>query len=211
MVNKMKNVMKAKISGIAPVVLVLMLTAFVSGDRLPIGAKAPMTDHEMTDVSGQTITLAQAAGENGLLVLFTANDCPWVKAWEDRYRQVAEAAKALGIGVIAVNPNEGARARGDGLDDMKKHAAAEGYTFYYALDRDHRLADAFGAERTPEVFLFDKTLTLVYAGAIDDNPRRPEAVEHPYLLDAMRAMVAGRPIPVASTKALGCAIKRVRR
>ncbi|WP_457652033.1 thioredoxin family protein [Rhodocaloribacter sp.] len=203
--------MKAKISGFAPVVLALMLAAFVSADRLPIGAKAPMTDHEMTDVSGRTITLAEAAGENGLLVLFTANGCPWVKAWEDRYLSAAEAAKALGVGVIAVNPNEAGRARGDGLDDMKKHAEARGYPFYYALDRDHRLADAFGAERTPEVFLFDKDLTLVYAGAIDDNPRRPEAVERPYLLDAMRAMVAGRPVPVASTKAIGCAIKRVRR
>ncbi len=203
--------MKAKRLRLGWAMLALTLAAFVSGDRLPIGAKAPMTDLAMTDVSGRTVTLAQAAGENGLLVLFTSNTCPWVKAWEDRYLAAAEAAKALGVGMIAVNPNEGARARADGPEAMKKHAEARGYTFYYALDRDHRLADAFGAERTPEVFLFDKNLTLVYAGAIDDNPRRPEAVEHPYLLDAMRAMVAGRPVPVASTKAIGCAIKRVRR
>lgn len=203
--------MKAKRLRLGWAMLALTLAAFVSGDRLPIGAKAPMTDLAMTDVSGRTVTLAEAAGENGLLVLFTANDCPWVKAWEGRYLAAAEAAKALGVGMIAVNPNEAGRARADGLEAMKKHAEARGYTFYYALDRDHRLADAFGAERTPEVFLFDKNLTLVYAGAIDDNPRRPEAVEHPYLLDAMRAMVAGRPVPVASTKAIGCAIKRVRR
>ncbi len=189
----------------------LMLLAFVAGDRLPIGAKAPLTHLEMTDVSGGTITLAGAAGENGLLVLFTANTCPWVKAWEDRVREAAAEAKALGVGVVAVNSNEAGRARGEGLDDMKRKAREKGYTFYYALDRDHRLADAFGAERAPEVFLFDKNLTLVYAGAIDDNPRHPEAVAHPYLLDAMRARVEGRPVPVASTKAIGCAIKRARR
>ncbi|WP_456424930.1 thioredoxin family protein [Rhodocaloribacter sp.] len=188
----------------------LMLMAFVAGDRLPIGAKAPLADLEMTDVSGRTVTLAEAAGENGLLVLFTSNTCPWVKAWEDRYLATAATAQALGVGMIAVNSNEAHRARGEGLGDMKKRAREKGYTFYYALDRDHRLADAFGAERAPEVFLFDKNLTLVYTGAIDDNPRHPDAVTHPYLLDAMRAMVEGRPVPVASTKAIGCAIKRVR-
>jgi len=176
--------------------------------KLAIGSKAPKTDLAVKDVSGKMVTLAQAAGDNGLLVIFSCNTCPWVKAWEGRYDGLAKAAKKQGIGMIALNPNEAYRSRGDSFDDMKAQAAEHKYAFPYALDKDHVLADAFGATRTPDVFLFDKNLTLVYQGAIDDNARHPESVEKHFLIDAMRAMIAGKDIQPETTKSIGCTIKR---
>ncbi len=177
--------------------------------ELEIGARAPLVDLKMRDVSGKMLSLKDVAGENGLLVIFSCNTCPWVAAWEDRYLIVAQKAKELGIGMIAVNPNEAYRDRGDGFEDMQRRAKEKGYTFPYVLDEGSKLADAFGATRTPHVFLFNKDLVLVYRGAIDDNARNPEAVKHHYLLDAMEALAAGKPIPVATTRSIGCTIKRV--
>ncbi|QXD13806.1 thioredoxin family protein [Rhodocaloribacter litoris] len=188
--------------------LLLPLPDAPAQDRLAVGSKVPLVDLPLPGVDGDTITLAAAAGENGLLVLFSSNTCPWVDAWEDRYRVVAETARSLGIGMVVVNPNAGYRDRGDGPAEMRARAEEKGYAFPYVVDPDHRLADAFGAERTPEVFLFDGTLTLVYEGAIDDSPRDPEAVQQPYLLDALHALAEGRPVPAASTRSMGCTIRR---
>src|SRR5690554_7152256 len=77
--------------------------------ELEIGAKAPLVDLKMRDVSGKMLSLKDVAGENGLLVIFSCNTCPWVAAWEDRYLIVAQKAKELGIGMIAVNSNEAYR------------------------------------------------------------------------------------------------------
>ncbi len=149
------------------IVLTIGLLAFLPvennpGDRLEIGAKAPLTDVEVTDVSGETLTLAEVAGENGLLVNFSCNTCPWVKAWEDRYNPIAELAKDNNIGVIALNPNAAIRDSGESMDDMKERAESSNYQFYYALDKQAKLAEAFGATRTPDMFLFNSDMELVY-------------------------------------------------
>jgi peroxiredoxin len=201
----MRNILLVCLAGL----LGLALTVIGPEKELEIGSKAPLVDLKMRDVSGQMLSLRDVAGQNGLLVIFSCNTCPWVAAWEDRYLIVAQKAKELGIGMIAVNPNEAYRNRGDGFEDMQKRAQEKGYTFPYVLDEGSKLADAFGATRTPHVFLFNKELVLVYRGAIDDNARNPEAVTQHYLLDAMEAMASGKPIPVATTRSIGCTIKRV--
>ncbi len=199
---------KFAIRSASMIIILGLFAAFSNGGTIPIGAKAPMTDHPVQDVSGKMVTLAQVAGENGLLVIFSCNTCPWVKAWEGRYATIAEKASAHGIGMIALNPNAAYRNRGDSLDDMKAQASDNGYRFPYALDRDSKLAEAFGATRTPDVFLFDKNLTLVYQGAIDDNARHPESVKRHFLIEAMQAMVDGKSIDPETTKSIGCTIKR---
>jgi peroxiredoxin len=201
----MRNILLVCLAGL----LGLALTVIGPEKELEIGSKAPLVDLKMRDVSGQMLSLRDVAGQNGLLVIFSCNTCPWVAAWEDRYLIVAQKAKELGIGMIAVNPNEAYRNRGDGFEDMQKRAQEKGYTFPYVLDEGSKLADAFGATRTPHVFLFNKELVLVYRGAIDDNARNPEAVTQHYLLDAMEAMASAKPIPVATTRSIGCTIKRV--
>lgn len=196
-------------AGCTAVLATFVLAAFTLAppERLEIGDAAPMTDYAMRDVTGETYTLSEVAGEKGLLVIFSCNTCPWVKAWEDRYPKLDAQAEQQGIGLITVNPNAGYRDRGESMADMKARAEASNYTFPYVLDKDAQLAEAFGATRTPDVFLFDADMTLVYQGAIDDNARNADAVEHPYLSNAMTAMVQGNPISTPVTKAFGCTIK----
>lgn len=179
-------------------------------EELEIGSKAPMTDVEVKDVSGKTLTLAGVTGKNGLLVIFSCNTCPWVKAWEDRYNPIANLAKEKRIGMIALNPNTTYRDNGDGFEDMKQRAAEQNYQFPYALDENNKLADAFGATKTPHVFLFDSNLELVYRGAIDDNAKSAENVSQQYLRDAINELAVGKEISTKTSKSLGCTIKRAR-
>jgi peroxiredoxin len=176
-------------------------------DELAIGAKAPMVDHEVEDVSGEMLSLQEVAKENGLLVNFSCNTCPWVGRWEDRYNPIAQLAEEHGIGVIALNPNTSYRDQGESMEDMKARAEKSNYQFPYALDEESKLATAFGATRTPHIYLFNKDMELVYRGAIDDNAASAEEVEEPYLKDAIKALAAGNEITPKTTKSLGCTIK----
>lgn len=176
-------------------------------DRLEIGAKAPLANVEVTDVSGEKLTLAEVAGENGLLVNFSCNTCPWVKAWEDRYNPIANLAEENDIGVIMLNPNAAIRNDGESMEDMQARAKSSNYDFYYALDEQAKLAEAFGATRTPDIFLFNSDMELVYTGAIDDNAKSAQDVEQQFLKDAIQNLVAGKEINPQTTKALGCTIK----
>lgn len=193
--------------------LTLVIMAFSANveneiKELELGVTAPMMEYKMADISGQSLSLADVKGENGTLVIFSCSTCPWVRAWEDRYLMAGELSKELGIGMIVVNPNEAIRNEGASLADMKKRAEEIGYNFPYVLDKDHQLADAFGATRTPHVYLMDKNNVLVFVGAIDDNSRDASGVENHYLADAMKALANGGTIKNAHTRALGCTIKR---
>jgi len=178
-------------------------------EQLPLGSTLPLGDVSMEDISGRNLTLNGVKGDNGLLVVFSCNTCPWVIKWEDRYPVVQEIAAANDIGMILLNPNEDYRDKGDGMDDMILHAEKAGYDLPYVLDKNHRVADAFGASRTPHVYLFDSEDKLVYVGAIDDNANSAEDVEEFYIKDAIEQLSAGQPITTASTKSIGCTIKRL--
>ncbi len=191
--------------------IVLVCSQTVMGyqtSKLSIGSKAPMIDQKVADVSGRNLTLNEVTQENGLLVVFSCNTCPWVTKWEDRYSQLSIYTKTNRIGMIALNPNEAYRQRGDGMDEMVKRVKKAAYDFPYALDKDHLIADAFGVTRTPQVFLFNNNLELVYVGAIDDNADNSDFVKENYLLDAIDQMIAGESISRKSTKSIGCTIKR---
>ncbi len=203
---------KQYLLSIVPIVLGACLLAFLPAkevlmEELPIGSKAPMADVEVQDVSGEMVTLNGAAMENGLLVNFSCNTCPWVSAWEDRYNPIAELAKENGIGVIALNPNAAIRDDGESLADMQERAKKSNYQFYYALDEGAKMAEAFGATRTPHIYLFNSDMELVYRGAIDDNAKSAKDVEQPYLKNAIKNLAAGNEINPQTTKSLGCTIK----
>lgn len=176
---------------------------------LGIGDAAPMTTVKMQGIDNKEYSIADVADENGVLVIFSCNTCPFVIAWEDRYNEVAAAAAKHNIGVIVLNSNEAKRNGADSKDAMKSHAEEVGYDgFPYVVDENHQLADAFGATRTPDIFLFDGDMQLVYKGAIDDSGGRGTMKED-YLINAMNNLVAGKPINPSHTKAIGCSIKRL--
>lgn len=176
---------------------------------LQIGSAIPLIDQSLRDISGKQVTAGTAMGTKGLLVMFSCNTCPYVMRNQARTRQLAKLAKENGIGVLLLNSNEGGRQDGDSYDDMKSYATRQGYDFYYALDAGSRLADAYGASRTPEIFLFDSGGHLKYKGAIDDNPSDASAVKRRHAQEAISEMVAGREITVKESRSVGCGIKRL--
>lgn len=187
----------------------LAFAATADVKELEIGKTGPMFDYKMTTTEGTETSLAQIKKANGTLLVFTSNTCPWVHAWENRYNEVAQMAAAANVGVVFVNPNEATRAEGESLADMRKRKQDKGYAFTYALDKDHKLADAYGATRTPHVYLLDKNNKLVFVGAIDDNSRDRAAVDAYYIKDALADLTAGRAIATPTSRALGCTIKRL--
>lgn len=182
---------------------------------MAIGDPLPAADVSMTDVSAKEMTLKQLAKENGLLVIFSCNTCPFVvgtddsEGWEGRYPEIGVHCRKNGIGMALVNSNEAKRDKGDGLPDMQRRYREKGYNHYYLLDKDHVVADAFGARTTPHVFLFDKDLKLVYKGAIDDNVESASSVQEHWLRDAIDGLSGGLAIEPNSTRNIGCSIKRV--
>ncbi|HUB60448.1 MAG TPA: thioredoxin family protein [Puia sp.] len=184
-----------------------LLLAPVRFTSLPIGTAMPKPDIKLKDVSGKEITLQQAKGTNGLLVMFSCNTCPYVIRNQSRTKEVCTYAGRHQIGVILLNSNEGSRDDGNSFADMQSYAKDQGYQWYYALDNNAILASAFGASRTPECFLFDKNGILVYHGAIDDSPGDPSAVKRHHLLAAIDEMLAGKPVTVKETRSVGCSIR----
>jgi len=174
---------------------------------IALGTAIPMADAKLKNVDGKDVTLAAAKGKKGTLVIFTCNACPWAKKWEARMAKIGNDAVKKGIGVVAINSNDPERNKEDGYDVMQARAKKQGMKFAYAMDKTSDVARAFGASRTPEVFLFDAGGTLVYHGAIDDNADDAAKVTKPYLTDAVTAVAAGKPVATTQTKALGCSIK----
>lgn len=194
----------------AAVITILLATAFIPavGPELEIGAAIPKADAKMMDVSGKEVSLSDAKGENGLLVIFSCNTCPYVKLSETRIKEIAALAKKNKVGMIVINSNEAQREEEDSFDAMKKYAVAQGYDFSYVVDKNSQVANAFGATKTPHCFLFDKK-GLVYRGAIDDNIKEAADAKEHYLKDAITAITTGKPVKTNSTKSIGCSIKRL--
>lgn len=176
--------------------------------NLPIGATLPKANVALKDVSGKEISLQQAKEANGLLVMFSCNTCPYVIRNQSRTRDICAYASDHHIGVILLNANEGDRDGGNSFAAMQEYAKSQAYRWYYALDGKSDLADAFGASRTPECFLFDKNGKLVYHGAIDDSPGDEQQVHRQHLKMAIDETLAGKEVTVRETRSVGCSINR---
>ncbi|MEP6615874.1 MAG: thioredoxin family protein [Ginsengibacter sp.] len=190
------------------IIILSIGSSFISSDTLPIGSSLPMGDHKMNDIHGREVTMQEAKKQNGLLVMFSCNACPYVIRNQERTKAVCSFAMQNNIGVILLNSNENQRDDEDSYDAMKAYAASQDYKWYYAVDKANAVADAFGANRTPECFLFSSSLKLTYHGAIDDNPTNPENVTRQHLREAIREMLAGKEVSVKESRSVGCAIKR---
>ena len=179
-----------------------------SFETISINDKIPEIDFELESVNKEWMTINSQVGDNGLLVIFTCNTCPFVVMWEDRYKLIEQIVEESNIGLVYINSNYKKRKGDDSFENMQKHAKKMDYQFPYLLDEKSKLANLFGAKTTPHIFLFNNKNTLVFKGAIDDNYKDIKEVEKFYLKDAIKQLASGSEITISETKAVGCSIKR---
>lgn len=186
----------------------IAVMAFSISGILPIGSTMPKADVKLKDISGAEISIKEVKKENGVLVMFSCNTCPYVIKNQQRTVEIAAYAQKNNVGIIILNSNEGLRNDDDSYAAMKAYAKAQNYKWNYVVDKNNEIADAFGANRTPECFLFNAALKLVYHGAIDDNPTDAGNVKRHHLKEAINELTAGKDISVKESRSVGCGIKR---
>ena len=167
---------------------------------LRLGDQAP--GFSLTGVDGATHSLSDYEGKP-VAVVFSCCHCPYVVAWEDRLNEAAREFDGR-AGMLVINANAGYL--GDSPDDMRTRAEEKGFAFPFLYDETQATASAYGAARTPEVFVFDAGHRLVYHGAPDSDHTDPEGAD-PYLRPALEAALAGTAPEVHETPAVGCTIK----
>src|SRR6187200_2557047 len=140
---------------IAGLLAICSTMAFTINDPLPIGSSLPKADVKVKDISGKEVTIAVLKKKNGILVMFSCNTCPYVIKNQQRTREICAYAQKMQFGVVVLNSNAGNRDDEDSYAAMKDYAKDQQYNWIYAVDENNQLADAFGANRTPECFLFD--------------------------------------------------------
>jgi len=169
-------------------------------DRLPEFRNLPGVD-------GKAHSSKEYSDKNILVVVFSCNHCPYVRAYEDRIIALQREYGPKGVQVIAINSNDTKNYPEDSFDKMVLRAKEKGFNFPYLRDEDQSVAEAFGATHTPQFFVFDRERKLRYAGRMDDNWEHPAAVKENYLRDALDALLAGKDVPVPETYSIGCTIK----
>ena len=177
---------------------------------VPIGSKAPLLESKMLSVSRDSISVKDAMKKNGVLIIFSCNTCPYVIKNQQRNNAIAEHALKNDLGVIIINSNEALRQSEDSYKSMQIYAKQQKYNWHYTVDDNSVIADAYGATRTPEVFLLNATGNIMYKGAIDDNPSDAEDVTRQHLKLAIDEMVNNKKIAVKESKSVGCSIKRLK-
>jgi len=173
---------------------------------MTIALSQTVPSFDLPGVDGRSHSLDDYADAELLVLVQSCNHCPYVQAWEGRMKAIQADYADRGVRLVAFNSNDTARYPEDSLDEMRKRAEGQGFNFDYLQDEDQSLARAFGSERTPEVFVFDRDRRLRYHGAIDDNRDEHAASQH-YLRDALDALLADEEPPVTQTPPVGCTVK----
>jgi len=175
------------------------------GFTIDIGQPAPR--FTLKGVDGKMTSLDDYADKAAVVVVFTCNHCPTAIQYEDRLIELQNDYADKGVQLIAINPNETDGHPTDSFEHMVERAAQKGFNFPYLRDETQDIARAYGAKRTPHVFLLDGDRTVVYEGRIDDNPDDPSAVGRHDLREAIDEVLAGKPVSVPNTKSIGCNVK----
>ena len=197
------------IKGIFAVVAILVLSAFTSvGNGYEVGDIA--TDFKLKNIDGTIVSLSDYKDAKGFIVIFTCNTCPYAVAYEDRIIALHNKYANKGYPVIAIMPNNTDIQPGDNMDAMKQRAKTKGFTFPYLIDEDQTVFPQYGATKTPEVYVLQKTKNgneVKYIGAIDDNYQDANAVKSKHVENALNALLSGQSIKESKTRAIGCSIK----
>ncbi|GAB3248839.1 hypothetical protein GCM10027347_05520 [Larkinella harenae] len=167
-------------------------------------------DFKLKNVDGRLVSLSDYKNGKGVIIVFTTNHCPFSKVYEERLIALDRKYAAQGFPLIAIQPNDPAAYTEDSFDNMKIRAKEKNYPFPYLADESQTVARAFGASRTPEIFVLKNAgdrFTIEYAGAIDDSPQNAATVRRRFVEEAVNNLLAGRPVVTTATRAIGCAIK----
>ena len=184
--------------------------------ELKIGDKAP--DFELPGVDGKTYSLEDFAGPDVMMVYFTGTHCPTSHGVEKRLQDFVASMKDESFGLVAINPNHSSGLRPDEFghtaydetfEDSRRYAKDLGWKFPFLYDGDKQItARAYGCLATPHVFVFDKDRKLRYTGRFDDSRLPdPASVKHPDAINAVKALLAGKPVSVQKTRPHGCSTK----
>jgi hypothetical protein len=179
--------------------------ALLESIKIPLGTSIP--EFELKDPFAKTYPSKEVFGERGLLVVFTCNHCPYAIAVWPRVIRLAKYAQGMRVNTIAINPNINPDFPDDAPDKMIEKIKELGIEFPYLVDESQKVADAFRAQCTPDIYLFNKERKLVYHGRIDDNWKEEDKVTREELKEAMNNMAAGRPVDTKQMPSMGCSIK----
>ncbi|MBI4386701.1 MAG: thioredoxin family protein [Elusimicrobia bacterium] len=172
---------------------------------MPTFTAAP--DFSLKGTDGKTYSLDSFRDAKALVVVFSCNHCPYVKAYEDRMVRIQGDYLAKGVRLAVINSNDDVGYPEDSFDEMVRRAEEKRFNFPYLRDDSQKVAKAYGATHTPHLFVFGPDRRLAYTGKIDDNWENPSAVKKQFLRDSLEAILAGKNPDPAETFAIGCTIK----
>jgi peroxiredoxin len=187
------------------VVALLVAASFTLADEpLAIGHAAPDWA-ALKGTDGKLHSLADFKAKDVLVIVFTCNSCPYANDYEERLIAFAKehCGKDDKVALVAINAN---KVKEDLPEEMKKRAEKQGYNFPYVWDETQATARAYGATYTPEFYVLDQERKLVYRGAFDDSTD-PNGVKQQYVVEAVKATLAGGAPKVQETQAVGCAVR----
>jgi peroxiredoxin len=171
---------------------------------LELGARAP--DFDLPGADGKRYSLTAFQGKAALVVVFSCNHCPYVKAYEDRMVSIQGDYAGKGVQFVAINSNDEKAYPEDSFPEMVKRAKQKGFNFPYLRDESQEVVEAYGGVCTPHVFAFDGNRVLRYRGRIDDS-RDPSKVTTHDLRNALDDLLQGKEVRVPDTRPFGCSIK----
>ncbi|MGH9835477.1 MAG: thioredoxin family protein, partial [Blastocatellia bacterium] len=186
------------------VVAGLFITSNGQSTRVSLAIGQPIPDFTLKDLGGKQHSLKDHRGQIAVIV-FLSTECPFSNAYIERLRAIASDYSKKNVALLGVNANPA-----ESLDQIREHARKNELGFTILKDEGSRVADAYGATRTPEVFVVDQSGVLRYHGRID-NAKEIARVQRSDLREALDEMIAGKPVSVAETKSFGCPIKMVRK
>lgn len=188
------------------IALVINIYAIAGGYKIGDSAR----DFSLKNVDGKMVSMKDMKNAKGFIVVFTCNHCPFAKAYESRIIELDKKYSAKNYPVIAINPNDVSVVPDDSFENMIVRSKDKGYSFPYLYDETQEIASAYGATRTPHLFVLqkvDEKYIVKYIGAIDNNTEEADKADKKYVEEAVDALIAGKNVTTAETKAIGCGIK----
>ncbi|UXX79769.1 thioredoxin family protein [Reichenbachiella carrageenanivorans] len=207
---KKNTLLTLRLIAIATVLLATSLNNLLAQANTGYKVGDTATDFKLKNVDGQMISMANYKDAKGFIVIFTCNTCPFSKMYEERINELNQKYASKGYPVLAINPNDVTKQPDDSFDAMIARAKDKNFSFPYLYDESQAIATAYGATRTPHVYIVSKKaqkLIVSYIGAIDNNHKDADAASQKYVEEAVNSLLAGKAVKTNFTKAIGCTIK----